>query len=259
MPQVTVQRIYDEINAFAPFETAEDFDNVGLLVGRADQTVQTILCSLDVTMETVEEARRMGAALIVSHHPLMFHGIRRLTAGEPEADVLRALVQSDISLISAHTNWDRSVLSGSACTARALGLTDLTQSGYLFTGRFDMPLRPQEVAEKLRKAISAPLRVYGDRERMISVMSFAGGAYGEGCPEALAAGAQAYLTGEIRHHEITDAVARGLVIFEAGHYASEAPMIPALVSFLKERLGPDARSCRVEQTTCVPFPGALDR
>ena len=142
--------------------------------------------------------------------------------------MLCELIRRDISLISAHTNWDQSVLSGSACVARAMGLDSLTQTGYLFTGRFAEPLTVRQAAQRLKEAVHAPLRVYGDPEKLISVMSFAGGAYGEGYLEAVQCGAQAYLTGEIRHHEITDAAARGVVIFEAGHYASEAPMSPAL-------------------------------
>ena len=259
MPETTVQRIAEMIDGFAPFETAEEYDNAGLLVGDPARAVSAVLCSLDVTMETVREAERLGAELIVSHHPLMFHAVRRLVAGEPEADVLRALIQSGISLISAHTNWDRTVLSGSACVARAIGLKNLSQTGYLFTGRFEEPVTVRRAAELVRGAIRSPLRVYGDPERMISVLSVAGGAYGEGYLEALSCGAQAYLTGEIRHHEITDAAARGVVIFEAGHYASEAPMIPALVSFLREKLSEEGLSCRVIQTSCVPFPGALER
>ena len=71
------------------------------------------------------------------------------------------------------------------------------------------------------------------RIRPVRFLSIAGGAFGEGYLEAAALGAQAYLTGEIKHHEITDAVARGMVIFEAGHYASEALMIPALAAYLQ--------------------------
>ena len=257
MPQATVQRIAELIDAFAPFDTAEDYDNVGVLAGDPAGEVHNILCSLDVTMDTVLEASRLHAELIVSHHPLMFHGVRRLVRGNPEAEVLCELIRRGISLISAHTNWDQSVLSGSACVARAMGLDSLSQTGYLFTGQFPEPLTVRQAAQRLREAIRAPLRVYGDPEKLISVMSFAGGAYGEGYLEAVQCGAQAYLTGEIRHHEITDAAARGIVIFEAGHYASEAPMVPALVSFLTEKLREEGLSCQVLQTTCVPFSGAL--
>ena len=136
MPQATVRTVYDCIDQFAPFDTAEAYDNVGLLVGSWDTPVKRILCTLDVTVNTVAEARRSGSQLIVSHHPLMFHGRKRLINGDPEADTIRALILSDINLISAHTNWDQSVLSGSASVAEDLGVTGLRQEGYLFTGDF---------------------------------------------------------------------------------------------------------------------------
>ena len=258
MTEMTVRRVAEYIDAFAPFITAEEYDNVGILVGDGNQKVHRILCSLDVTMDTVREAESLGAELIVSHHPLMFHGAKRLVAGVPEADVLWALIKKDISLISAHTNWDKSALSGSACAARAIGLENVVQEELLFTGSFPAPVSAEKAAEVIQKALRAPLRVYGRPDKLIKTLSIVGGAYGEGYLEAQTAGAQAYLTGEIRHHEITDAVARDLVIFDAGHYASEALMIPALVSFLTDRLRAQRAQTEVVQTHCVPFPGALN-
>ncbi len=254
MPQATVRTVYDCIDQFAPFDTAEAYDNVGLLVGSWDTPVKRILCTLDVTVNTVAEARRSGSQLIVSHHPLMFHGRKRLINGDPEADTIRALILSDINLISAHTNWDQSVLSGSASVAEDLGVTGLRQEGYLFTGDFPSEQSASSVKSLIEKKIKAPVRMYGSPSQAIRTISFAGGAYGSGYTEAIAAGAQAYLTGEIRHHEIIDAVARGLVVFDAGHYASEVPMIPRLIRFLKEQLGDTVDLIASSQQ---PFTGAL--
>ncbi len=256
MQQLTVKAVYDCIDRFAPFETAESYDNVGLLVGQWDQPVTRLLCTLDVTEKTVHEALSAGAELIVSHHPLMFHGRKSLIVGDPEADTLRALIVSGISLISAHTNWDQSCLSGSAASAEAIGVTDLRQEGYLFTGDLPVPASAGKVKALIEQRIGAPVRLYGDQLRQISTMSFGGGAFGEGYLAALAAGAQAYLTGEIRHHEIIDAVARGLVIFDAGHYASEAPMIPCLMRYLRENLT-GFSPARIIQSSLLPFSGAL--
>ena len=256
MQQLTVRLVHDCIDQFAPFETAEAYDNVGLLVGRWDQPVTRILCSLDVTESTVREARDFGAELIVSHHPLMFHGRKRLIAGDPEADTIRALILNGISLISAHTNWDQSVLSGSASVAEALGISGLRQDGYLFTGDLPEQMSAGQVKELIEQRIGAPVRMYGSKDRTVAAMSFGGGAFGEGYSAALAAGAQAYLTGEIRHHEIIDAVARGLVIYEAGHYASEAPMIPRLIAYLREHLT-GFTPADIRESSLLPFAGAL--
>ena len=254
--QLTVKAVHDAINAFAPFETAEAYDNVGLLVGDWDAPVRRVLCTLDITMATVEEAERLQAELIVSHHPLMFHGVKRLIRHEPEADLLSALIMRDLNVIAAHTNWDQTVYSGSASVAQDLGIINLRQAGYLFTGEFPEALSAADVLRRINTAIHAPARVYGPMDRAITTMSFGGGAYGEGYLQAFESGAQAYLTGEIRHHEIIDAVARGLTVFDVGHYASEAPMIPRLISYLKSAL-PDARDVTYYCSTQPPFDGAL--
>ena len=256
MQQLTVRAVYDCIDRFAPFETAEAYDNVGLLVGDWEQKVTRILCALDVTQATVAEAKEQGAELIVSHHPLMFHGRKSLICGDPEADTIRALVTAGISLISAHTNWDQSILSGSATAAEAVGVTGLRQDGYLFTGELPAVMSAAAVRDLIEARIHAPVRMYGDAASMVRTVSFGGGAYGEGYRAAQAAGAQAYLTGEIRHHEIIDAVARGLIIYDAGHFASEAPMIPRLIEHLRVNL---AGFTPVDITACahLPFPGAL--
>ena len=256
MQQLTVRAVHDCIDRFAPFDTAEDYDNVGLLVGSWDLPVTRILCTLDVTENTVREAGELGAELIISHHPLMFHGRRRLIQGDPEADTLKALMISNISLISAHTNWDQSVFSGSASAAADLGITGLRQDGYLFTGELPSPMSAEHVKRLIEEKIGAPVRMYGDGSRTVTTMSFGGGAFGEGYRAAQSAGSQAYLTGEIRHHEIIDAVARGMVIYDAGHYASEAPMIPRLISYLKENLT-GFTPFEIRQSVLLPFTGAL--
>ena len=259
MSKPTVQTVYDLIGEIAPYETAEDYDNVGLLVGRYDRSVSRILCSLDITMEMVEEALRLGAELIVTHHPLMFHARKNLREGEPEADILCSLVREKLSLISAHTNLDQTVYSGSASVARGLGLSDIRQyDPFVFLGDFAPEKSAGEVAAMLRERFQAPVRMYGDEKRPIRTLALCGGAYGMGYLDAEKAGAQAYLTGEIRHSDITDAVARGIVIFDAGHYASEAPMIPGLRDYLQNALNERGYSAQVLTTACVPFPGALE-
>lgn len=257
MSAPTVQDVYNALDAIAPFELQEDFDNAGILIGRKDALVTTILCTLDVTMTVVDEAIKMGAQLIVSHHPLLFHATHTLVEGNPEVDVICALIRANIALISAHTNIDKSPLSGSACAAKALGLQNIKQQGYVFYGNFDKPLTKDEVAQKVRAKLNTPLRVYGCAKE-IGTLAIAGGAYGEGYMEALSLNAQAYMTGEIRHHEAVDACARGMLLLEGGHYATEVIFIPALCQYLQNVLNTIQYKVRVFPSTCVPYAGALE-
>lgn len=257
MLTATNQLILDYLNRVAPFETAESYDNVGLLIGRADKPVKTVLVALDATMEVVNEAKKLGADTILTHHPLFFHAHRNLVEGTPEVDVICAMVRANISLISTHTNLDQSDMSGSACAARALGLTDIRKEGFLFVGNHE-PMKAKALGNLIREKLHAPLRIYGDPEMMVSALAICSGAYGEGYTEAEALGVKAYLTGEIRHHEAIDAVMRGMVLFDGGHGATEQILVPGLAEGLQNELNALQCNVRVVPSTCVPYPGALE-
>lgn len=121
----TVKTIEQLLQELAPFETAEGFDNAGLLLGRREQPVRRVLVALDATLDVVREAKEIGAELIVTHHPLFFHPRKNLVEEDPEARIACEMIRGEIALLSAHTNLDQTTLSGSACSARLLGLKNL--------------------------------------------------------------------------------------------------------------------------------------
>ena len=100
----TVKEIYDAVDRFAPFSTQMGFDNAGLLVGRADTAVTKVLVALDITLPVIQEAAELGAQLILSHHPVIFHPVKTILEGDPTGDKLTALIRHGISAICAHTN-----------------------------------------------------------------------------------------------------------------------------------------------------------
>lgn len=119
---VFVADILNKINSIAPFALTMDFDNTGLLVGDPTQPVKKALVALDCTMEAISEAKKMGAQLIVTHHPVIFHPLKKVTAGS----VVYRLVQEGISVISAHTNLDIAGGGVNDCLAQKLGLENIT-------------------------------------------------------------------------------------------------------------------------------------
>lgn len=225
-----IRRIIDEV---APESTCEAFDNVGLLIGRREANVHKILVALDATMRVVEEASAKGCDLIVTHHPLLFHARKRLIEEDAEARVICAMIRHGISLISAHTNLDQTELSGSACAARQLGLRDIAMHGFMAIGRLESPMTAQALSDISNRALSSETRVYGDLGKRISTVAVAGGAYDQGYPEAMALGADALITGEVRHHNAVAAVMDGFILMDAGHFATEAPLVPALSRYLQ--------------------------
>ena len=104
---MTVQTVLDWLDSFAPFANAWSSDNVGLLAGDAGAEVRGVLFCLDATVEAAAYAAETGCNLLVAHHPVLFHGTKRISYPEPEGRLLRALCAGDLHLIAAHTNLDQ--------------------------------------------------------------------------------------------------------------------------------------------------------
>lgn len=251
----TVAEIERIIGEIAPYETAEGFDNVGLLVGRRDAGVSGILVALDATLDVVEEAKRLGAELIVSHHPLMFRARKSLTEEDTEGRILCEMIRSHISLLSAHTNLDQTEYSGSACCARLLGLKNLRREGYLFLGELPAPVSARMLYGQAEGLLHFPVRCYGQEERMISTLAIAGGSYSESWEEAKRLGAQALLTGEVRHHHALEAVMNDFVLLDGGHFGTEAPLVTELCAYLQNAVNGVKWNIRVYPSSSAPFAG----
>ena len=249
----TVQMIEDILNELAPMETAEGYDNVGALVGRRDARVTKILVALDATWDVVEEAKRLGAELIVTHHPLLFHARKNLLEEDAEGRILCEMVRSHLSLISAHTNLDQTLYSGSACCARLLNLHNLRQEGYLFLGELPSEKSPADLKSEISRALNFPVRCYGDERLKIATLAIAGGADDGDWERAKALGAQALLTGEVRHHNALAAAMSSFVLFDGGHYGTEAPLVPYLSDYLQNKLSDVQYNVRVYPSQCAPF------
>ena len=250
----TVKTIEDILNQLAPVETAESYDNVGALVGRRDAQVTKILVALDCTWDVVQEAEKLEAELIVSHHPLLFHARKNLLEEDAEGRILCEMARKHLSLVSAHTNLDQTEYSGSAACAKLLGLQNIRKdTNYLFLGELEAPMKASDLEKIISAAISFPVRCYGDGNTMISTLAIAGGADDGDWMEAKALGAQALLTGEVRHHNALAASMSDFVLFDGGHYGTEAPLVPFLAEYLQNCLNDVQYNVRVFPSQCAPF------
>lgn len=225
---MTVNDVYEWLDGFAPFETQDEYDNAGFIVGDPSAQVHTILFALDATKAAVEEAAVIGADLIATHHPLMFHPIQRIRYDKSEGTVLKALAVSGISLIAAHTNLDQCKGGVADSLAKALALQDIrpnADSPYLRTGTLQAPLKAREFLAVINRELHSGARLYGDPDAVIHSVAVVPGAGGD---DAAHAEADAFVTGEIKHHELLAATGRGLIVFDAGHYPTEFPGVAAL-------------------------------
>ena len=224
----TVAQMLEIVNSIAPFELAEEWDNVGLLAGNPESPVERVLCALDLRLDVVREAQNKGCQLIVTHHPILFRGRKNLLETDAEGRMLCALVRSGIAMIAAHTNFDNAHPGVNDALAAALGLEDVAvlengmRLGTIKQTKFGL------FCDAARDALRGPVRCYGDPMRRIQRVAVLGGAGENFARQALEAGADVYLTGEMAYHKGLDATDNGLCVIEAGHCATEYPAISLL-------------------------------
>ena len=235
---MNVQEVYELLDRHAPFSAQEDWDNSGLLVGDPEREVRRVLICLDLTREAAGLAEQLHADLVLTHHPVIFRAIRSVTPDEPW---FRLLAQGT-AVISAHTCLDAAEEGVSDALAEALGLEPLpTPAGlppYLRLGEC-AEVTPEQFASELQESLwalgfddCAPTLT--EKDGAVSRVAVCGGAGGEFWREAKAAGADLYVTGEAKYHELVDAHNAGMPMLLLGHWLSEQFVLPRLADWLKE-------------------------
>jgi len=198
----------------APPERAESWDNVGLLVGSSTAPVRRIMVTLDVTAEGIRDAERKQTDLIISHHPVLFRPVSAINDSTAEGSLLLQLLYSGIAVYSAHTNFDKAAGGTDDTLAELLGLQDvcpLTGSGNGFDpdrpgfGRIGKLSERQSLEHylgKVRSALGAGKADYiGNPEKEIHTVASCAGAGGDFIQQARQAGADLFITGEVKYHE----------------------------------------------------------
>lgn len=234
---VTLKDVYDRIDELAPFSLQEEWDNAGILAGSAGQRVTSVLLALDLTPAVVQEALDGRVQLIVTHHPILFHGRKNLREDDPEGRMLCTLVRGGVGLIAAHTNFDNAAPGVNDALAARLGLQNVEQHAHGLRVGVPMQETLGEFCSHTEQMLGGVVRCYGDREKRISRVAVLGGAGEDFTGEAIEAGADVYVTGEVAYHKALDAQAAGLNLLEAGHAATELPALKMLAEGLQ--IGPN--------------------
>ena len=233
---MTVHDIYVWLDEKAPFDTQLEYDNSGLLVGSPRQEITGILFALDATEAVIAEALSLGANLLITHHPLMFSARRRLTDEDCEGRILRRLVRENISLIASHTCLDRAPDGINDALATACGLGEIQGEGFVRAGLFPAPMTAGKAADYLSEALHTVVRLMGSPDQQVSCLGLCSGAGGDEWQSARDLGADAFLSGEIKHHLALEMADAGIPAFECGHFATELPGIFALADALQSHL-----------------------
>lgn len=244
--EMKVKDLLKILDETASFGLAEQWDNVGLMLGNTNQTIQGVLVALDPTEEVLTEAQELGADCIITHHPLIFHPLKSINTDQPLGKFLRRALVHDIAVIGCHTNLDQTVGGVSDVLASSLGIQDCKplvpaennsqpgdNIGFGRIGQLADPLNGEAFIGYLCDFFKLPaLRVAGQLPEEISTVAVCGGSGSDLAEAAFAGGAQVYITGEVKHSTARWAEAAGFCIIDAGHFATENPVVESLVEVL---------------------------
>lgn len=222
---------------------AESWDNVGLLAGRRDKEVRKICLALDATDEVVEEAVRGGADMLVTHHPLIFSAMKKINTDDFIGRRIVQLLQADISYYAMHTNFDVMGMADAAADEirlkerQVLSITyedEISKEGIGRYGKLPQVMTLEECASYVKQVFGLEsVKIYGDANSAVECAAISPGSGKSMIKDAVAAGAEVLITGDIEHHEGLDAVAQGLLIIDAGHYGIEKIFVPYMLEYIK--------------------------
>lgn len=231
---MTVKDICDYLNLIAPFDTAEEWDNCGLIVGSFSKAVKKIYIALDVTNEVLEDAISFGADLVITHHPMIFNPVSEILCDS----VIYKAVASGMSFIASHTCLDKAEGGVNYCLANKVGIKKLKTSEndeFLKFGEIE-PCTAEEFANKIKSALGGAVS-FTDAGKTIQRVALCSGSGGDLVAEAKNIGVDAFLTGEAKHHEYLLSMNLGISMFVAGHYETENIVCEYLYNSLNKKFG----------------------
>ena len=207
--------------------------------------VSRIMVALDVSMSLVDTALDAGVDMLVTHHPLIFTPLKKLDLSRPLPRIISLLIKNNICLASAHTNLDSAENGVSDQLARITGLVDTVpmipgsegaHTGLGRVGRLSEPMSLHEIAARICQELRLPaVMVSGDPSMRIATAAVCGGSGSSLWTEFLASGSDLYVTAEVKHSVFREAELLGKAVIDAGHFATELPIVPVVVDYLKRR------------------------
>lgn len=226
---VNMSEIIAYLEAFAPKEYAEEYDNVGLLIGDKNKEINKILVTLDADETIAEEAKSIGADLVISHHPLIFSPVRSLTFDNAVSRTIISFIKNDIALYSMHTNFD-SVKSGLndlfldkiAKTTNRKTIDGDGENGIGRIADLESPAKLSLLLGEIKKEFNlGNLRFIGDENKIINKIAVVNGGGAEYVFHAKALGADCFVSGDIKYHQARFAYENDISLIEIPHFSAE--------------------------------------
>jgi dinuclear metal center YbgI/SA1388 family protein len=260
---MTVNDILNCITEIAPLRWQEHYDNAGIQVGDLNADTCKALIALDVTEELVDEAVAKNCDLIISHHPLIFHGLKHLTPNTYIERVVMKAIKHDITIISMHTNLDNSYLGVSRVLAERLELSNLTLlqpsvdepelCGAGMIGEFGEPVQELDFLGIVAEKIGSPcLKHSALTGRMIKKVALCGGSGTPFMSDALRQKADAYLTADIKYHDFF--VPEGnILLVDGGHFETEQFTKQLIKELIQKKIPNFAAEIAATNTNAVHY------
>jgi dinuclear metal center YbgI/SA1388 family protein len=227
---IPVQEILCWLDEVAPLQLAAEWDNVGLLLGDPTQQVSRVMTCLTLSEDVADEAVESSAGLVITHHPIPFRPVSKISTLEPTGKILWKLANAGICVYCPHTAWDSALKGINHQWAELLGLENVRPlaeaqpdgTGVGRLGELSVPVTLGNFVESVKAFLRLDrVGVAGERSRVIRRVGIACGAGGELIPAAITAQCDTLVTGELSYHRVLEAKARGLTVVMVGHYASE--------------------------------------
>ena len=239
--QYKVKDVTKVIEEFAPLAIQEKWDNSGLCIGSPDAPVSSVLLGLDCTPELVDEAIECGADMIVTHHPLIFSGLKKISPEDMVGEAVIKAIKAGISIYAAHTNADKVIAGVSGAMAAKLALQNVEilsedgeGTGLGVVGELPEPMTAQQMVAFVKERFGLQaMRTSKLIDGEIKKVALCGGSGGSLISAAKAAGAQLYLSGDISYHNFF--TPEGFMLMDIGHYESEIEIVDILFSLVKKK------------------------
>ncbi len=241
-----VSEIVSYLYSLAPAYMKEDWDNVGLICGRDDAEVTKILVALDASTVVLQEAKEKNCQMVVSHHPMIFGGVKQVNPSSIVGKHILFAVENKIACVNMHTNLDCVSEGVNDILAETLGLQNISLAapkgtdengndyGYVRVG--DVAVQSLEAfAKYVKEKLNCRGLRYADGGRPVRKIAVGGGACGDEIPAVLAAGCDTFVTADLKYHQFAEAADIGLNLIDAGHFQTEVPVCDYLCKKLTER------------------------
>ena len=246
-----VRDICGAIEAFAPLSLQESWDNSGLCIGSPEDDVKGVLVGFDCTGELIDEAVAKGCDMVVTHHPLLFHGLKHIDTEDPVGEAVVKAGRAGVAVYAAHTTADKVLEGVSGAMARRLGLEDIEVltvedggCGLGAVGNLPRPLHAEEVIALVKERFGLRmLRCSRPLEQPVRRIAMCGGSGSSEIEAARRSGAQLYISADISYHHFF--TPKDFMLMDIGHFESEVEIVDILISVIRKKF-PNFATCKSE-------------